>query len=168
VGPYPLLPPIKTVQTGTELKIQKTQYPVSSKIYAPCYFITIHGAPEPVITITTYGYMADLASQAAIRLAYEHEIFVELVIPTQLSPFEQTTFLTSVERTGKLLIVEEGNLQMGWGAEIAARTIEKLGSQSVRLRRLAALDLPVAASGPLESSMLPDVNSIIQAVQLMV
>ena len=68
----------------------------------------------------------------------------------------------------KLLIIEEGNLTLGWGAEVAARTVESLGSQVQSIRRLASEDSPIPASGPLESRVLPSVNSIIEAVRSMV
>jgi 2-oxoisovalerate dehydrogenase E1 component len=59
--------------------------------------------------------------------------------------------------------VEEGNLTLGWGAEVVARVAEGLGSQTIRVKRLAAKDLPVPSSGPLEELVLPGVEHIIQA-----
>jgi pyruvate/2-oxoglutarate/acetoin dehydrogenase E1 component len=44
----------------------------------PCYTLSIRGAPPANLTIAAYGYMSELAKQAAHR-AIEHEIFVELV-----------------------------------------------------------------------------------------
>ena len=108
--------------------------------------------------------MAELAKQAALRLAYEYEIFVELLIPTQLSPFENDPILQSARQTGSLLVVEEGNLTLGWGAEVVARIAEASGNQSIKFKRLAAKDLPVPSSGPLEAQVLPDVKQIIDAV----
>jgi pyruvate/2-oxoglutarate/acetoin dehydrogenase E1 component len=151
-----------------EFAVQENNHPISSDLYAPTYSLKIKGAPVPDLTIAAYGYMAELARQAALKLAYHHEIFVELVIPTQLSPFNDLSIIHSSERSRKLLVIEEGNLSMGWGAEIAARTAESLGPKLKRIHRLAARDLPIAASGPLEASILPDVDNIIQAAQLMV
>ncbi len=95
--------------------------------YAPVYTLRLKGAPPPQLSIAAYGYMAGLALQAALRLAYENEIFVELVIATQLSPCEIQPMLASAERSGRLLSVEEGGLSLGWGAEILAQVSEKLG-----------------------------------------
>jgi 2-oxoisovalerate dehydrogenase E1 component len=61
------------------------------------------------------------------------------------------------------MVVEEGNLTMGWGAEVVARVAEALGSQPIRVKRLAAKDLPVPSSGPLEAQVLPDVDRIVQS-----
>jgi pyruvate/2-oxoglutarate/acetoin dehydrogenase E1 component len=153
--PYPLL---------------STPYPPSSQTtgesqpkppVAPTYLLSVRGAPVPSLTLAAYGYMAELASQAALRLAYQHELFVDLIVPTCLSPLDVEPLINSVRNTGQLLVIEEGTLTLGWGAEVLARTAEVLGSQSLKLRRLAARDLPIPSSGPLESIVLPGVEDII-------
>jgi pyruvate/2-oxoglutarate/acetoin dehydrogenase E1 component len=107
--------------------------------------------------------MAELARQAVLRLAYEHVLFAELVIPTQLAPFAGEGVLASARSTGRLLAAEEGSLASGWGAEMLARAVENLGPELRCARRLAALDLPIPASGPLEAAVLPGVDEIVQA-----
>jgi len=150
-----------------EFSIQE-EHPQNADTYSPTYILTIQGAPEANLSIACYGYMAELTRQAVLELAYQYEIFVEIIIPSQLSPFEFPEIRRSTERTKKLLIIEEGNLTLGWGAEVAARTVESLGSQVQSIRRLASEDSPIPASGPLESRVLPSVNSIIEAVRSMV
>jgi len=130
----------------------------------PGYQLNLRGAPAARLTMTAYGYMAELARQAALRLAYEYEIFCEIIIPTQIAPFEISNILSSVQKTGKLLCLEEGTLSLGWGAEITAQAAEKLGPQLKCARRIAALDLPVPASGPLETAVLPSVDQILTTV----
>jgi pyruvate/2-oxoglutarate/acetoin dehydrogenase E1 component len=152
------------VQNQAELKdLELSSHPGNTGQKFPTYTLSIQGAPPAVLTITAYGYMAELVKQAAIRLAFEHEIFTELVIPTQLAPFEVDPIISSVSHTGCLLVVEEGNLTLGWGAEVVARVSEALGPQPIRVRRLAAKDLPVPSSGPLEAQVLPDVDQIIDS-----
>ncbi len=112
------------------------------------------------LTITCYGYNFELARAAALELIMEHEIFSELVLFSQLSPFELTPLFHSLERTGKLVSVEEGSLSLGWGAEVAARSAEKMNG--LRIRRVAALDLPVANSKSLEDKILPSVQEIVK------
>jgi pyruvate/2-oxoglutarate/acetoin dehydrogenase E1 component len=150
-----------------EFSIQE-EHPQNADTYSPTYILTIQGAPEPNLTIACYGYMAELTRQAMLELAYQYEIFVEMIIPSQLSPFEFPEIRRSTERTKNLLIVEEGNLTLGWGAEVAARTVESLGSQVQSIRRLASEDSPIPASGPLESRVLPSVDSIIKAARSMI
>lgn len=133
--------------------------------YAPTYTLTITDAPPPKLTIATYGYMAELAIDAAFRLAYEKEIFTEVLIPTQLAPFQMKPIIDSVHRTRKLVVVEEGGRTLGWGAEILARSIEKLGKNLEYAHRVAGLDIPIPASAALEEIVLPDIQDIITAVR---
>ena len=136
----------------------------------PTYQLKILGAPPPRLTITAYGYMSTLARQAVLQLAYEHEIFCELIVPTQLSPFQPglEPLMDSVPRTGNLLTVEEGTLSLGWGAEIITRAAETLGSRLNSAQRVAAAETPIPASGVLEEAALPGVKEIISAAQRMV
>jgi acetoin:2,6-dichlorophenolindophenol oxidoreductase subunit beta len=133
----------------------------NSRIRTGFFKLRIEGAPQPVLTVAAYGYMAELVCQAVLRLAYEHEVFAEVISPIQLSPFQIDPVIESVRETGRLLIVEEGSLSMGWGAEVTARTTEKISSSRFSARRLAAPDAPVPASVPLEERALPGVEDIL-------
>ncbi len=117
---------------------------------------------EPAVTITTYGYNFELARQAALELMLEHEIFSEIVIFSQLSPFELNPLIESLRRTHRLLTVEEGSLTLGWGAEVAARAAEA-AFPGLSIGRVAARDLPIANSKMLEDTILPSKNDIILA-----
>jgi pyruvate/2-oxoglutarate/acetoin dehydrogenase E1 component len=131
--------------------------------YYPMYHLSIKGAPPAKVTIAAYGYMAELAKQAMLHLAFEHEIFAELIIPTQLAPFDVQPILESSIRTGSLLVAEEGNLSLGWGAEVVARVAEAANSHPIHFRRLAAVDTPIPSSSHLESIVLPGVNQVVHA-----
>ena len=158
--------PVQSDDTLTDFDLNSRS--TTNSLTPPAYSLTIRGAPLPSLTLAAYGYMAELARQAAVRLAYEHEIFTELVVLTQLAPFDVTPVIASVERTNRLLVVEEGTLSLGWGAEILARTVEALDQHSLCMRRLAARDLPVPASGALEAAILPDIEGIVTSARSMV
>ena len=117
---------------------------------------------KPQITIATYGYNFELAREAARELMYEYEIFSEIILFSQLSPFELDPLFDSLRRTGHLLTLEEGTQTLGWGAEVAARSAEQL--TGLRVRRLGALDLPIANAKSLEDDILPSTQKIIQTV----
>ena len=152
------------VQNQSELKdFTLSSHTGTRGLKLPIYSLSIKDAPTATITITAYGYMAELVKQAALRLAFEHEIFINLVIPTQLAPFEVGPIITSTRQTGCLMVVEEGNMSLGWGAEIVAQVVEELGTQPLKIKRLAAKDLPVPASSSLEAQVLPDVDQIIES-----
>lgn len=167
--------PIHSNENQAELEII-TKNPVPSSGggsmlppgYSPVHLIRVQDAPHADLTITTYGYMAEVAHRAALKLAYEHEIFIEIVVPTQLSPFDPTTVLESIIKTRALLVIEEGPLTSGWGAEVVARIIEETQPDQLKISRLAAYDLPVPASRPLEERVLPGEEMVIKKVQEMV
>jgi pyruvate/2-oxoglutarate/acetoin dehydrogenase E1 component len=129
----------------------------------PTYSLVVRGAPPPSLTIAAYGYMAELARQSIERLAYEYELFSELVVPTCLAPFDIEPIYRSARQTGALLVIEEGTFSLGWGAEVVARVAETNTGRAIVYKRLAALDVPVPASRTLEDEVLPSVDQITQA-----
>jgi pyruvate/2-oxoglutarate/acetoin dehydrogenase E1 component len=83
-------------------------------------------------TVLAYGYQAMLAAEVVEKLAVEEEIFVELLVPAQLSPMDWAPVEESVRVTGSLVTVEEGTGGWSWGTEVAAVMSERLFG---RLRR---------------------------------
>lgn len=153
--------PILTEAGSDEIEVQ-VQAETGFDVAAPAYTLAVRGAPPAKLTLAAYGYMAELARQALLKLAYEYEIFAELVVLTRLAPFRLDAVLTSGERTGRLVAIEEGTLDLGWGAEVIAQTTERLGPRLHAARRVAAANLPIPASGPLEAAALPSVETIVE------
>jgi pyruvate/2-oxoglutarate/acetoin dehydrogenase E1 component len=122
----------------------------------------------PHLTIATYGYNFELVRRAALELLMEREIFCELILFSQLSPFEISPLLASLQRTRRLLTVEEGGLTLGWGTEITARVTESGLDPAPSIRRVAALDLPIANSKPLEDAILPSKDAIVHVAMELV
>ncbi|MBM2839739.1 MAG: bfmBAB, partial [Bacteroidetes bacterium] len=77
--------------------------------------------------------------------------------------------LTSVRKTGKLLIVHEDTLTGGFGAEIgaivAAEAFDRLDAP---IQRVAAKDTPVPYGPELEDAMLPQERDIVVALEKLV
>ena len=130
--------------------------------------LSLRDAPSPSVTIATYGYMADLCRHAALRLAYEEEIFIDIIIFSQLLPIDITPINSSLLKTGRLLVVEEGTVTSGWGAEILASSLEQYGNHHFRAMRVASKDSPIPAAHILEQAFLPGIEDIILAVKKMV
>ncbi len=122
---------------------------------------TLCTAESAQLTIATYGYNFELALAAANELMLEHEIFAEIVLFSQLSPFELSALFDSVRHTRRLLTVEEGSISLGWGAEVAAQTAEALPGTTIK--RVAALDLPIGNSKTIEDAILPAQADLMQA-----
>jgi pyruvate/2-oxoglutarate/acetoin dehydrogenase E1 component len=153
---------LKNQQTLADFSLRIVGDMVGEDLQAPAYSLTILGAPEPSLTMVTYGYMAELAMDAAYKLAFDHEVFSELVMLTQLAPLNLKPLWSSTDRTGRLVAIEEGSRSLGWGAEVLAQAAEAPGARRLIARRVAGLDLPVPASKPLEERVLPSIETIVQ------
>lgn len=159
---------VQTAETLKDFEVEQTQTE-----FAPIHTLRLKGTPAPVLTLSAYGYMAELAREALTRLAFEHEIFCELVVPTQLAPLPakgavEPALLASLQHSGRLLTAEEGTFSLGWGAEQLARAAQELGSRLQAARRVAAAEYPIPAARNLEEKALPSVEDIISAAREMV
>jgi 2-oxoisovalerate dehydrogenase E1 component beta subunit len=76
--------------------------------------------PGKDLSIFCYGYMRWCALEAAETLAKEDGVEAEVVDLRTLRPLDTETVLSSVERTGRALVVHEANGFGGFGAEVAA------------------------------------------------
>ncbi len=104
------------------------------------------------LTIVSYGSTVHDSLQAATELAREG-IMVEIVDLRSLKPLDMDTVLTSVEKTGRALVVHAANRMTGVGAEVASRIGEEgFGFLDAPVRRLGGLDVPVPFSPPLEDA----------------
>ena len=92
---------------------------------------------------------------------------MEIIDPRTLVPLDdQTIFICTVQKTGRLVIVEEDNLTGGWGAEVAARVADAcLGYLEAPIRRVAAPDTPVPFAPVMENRYVPSVERILKAVR---
>ncbi len=135
----------------------------------PTCILRFHGHHRSDLTIACYGYMFELVRQVALDLLLEYEFFSDIVLFSQLSPFEITPLLDSIKRSGRLLVVEEGGLTLGWGAEIVSRVVECKGTANLKAAsRIAALDLPIATSRVLEDAILPSREDVLDAAVALV
>lgn len=135
-----------------DLQIEQTGSPFPTSI------LRFPAASRPSFTIATYGYNFELARAVVLKLAYEYEIFSEMLVFSQLSPFQLVPLFDSLSRTRHLLTIEEGTLSLGWGAEVAAQSAAVI--PNLKVRRAAALDLPIANAKTIEDEILPSLEKI--------
>lgn len=120
---------------------------------------------DDAVTIATYGGMASLAVETATALILEQELFCEVVVVSQLQPFDLEPVLDSVARTGALVTLEEGTLTGGIGAELAAAVQTQAWEHLRRpVQRVGAADGIIPAAPGLESEMLPSAADLSEAV----
>jgi pyruvate dehydrogenase E1 component beta subunit len=105
------------------------------------------------------------ALNAAEELAKEG-IQIEVIDPRTLVPLDKDTIFESVEKTGRLITVEEGRVRGGLGAEIAALACgDYFSLLRSPVQRVAAPMIPIPGSAVLEDLYLPNKDSIIRAVK---
>ncbi len=115
------------------------------------------------VTLVAYSRMVGEALRAANALE-KHGVSAEVVDLRCLAPLDMDTVAASVEKTGRVVAIEEGNLTGGVAAEIIARVVDECFDYlDAAPRRVAALDVPVPASRVLEQAATPDFQDIARA-----
>ena len=118
------------------------------------------------MTVVAAGLVHWYALEAAEALADEG-IEAEVVDLRTLSPMDHETVARSVEKTGKLVVVEEDVKTAGWGAEIVARIVE--GESFYALdrapARVAGADVPIPYNKKLEAYVRPSPEKVVDAVK---
>jgi pyruvate dehydrogenase E1 component beta subunit len=116
------------------------------------------------ITLVSWGAMIKETLEAADNLAREN-ISAEVIDVATLKPLDAATILSSVSRTGRLVIVHEAPLTCGFGAEIAARVASgALTSLLAPVERVAGFDT-VMPYPRTEGNYLPNVERILGAAR---
>jgi 2-oxoisovalerate dehydrogenase E1 component len=119
----------------------------------------------PTLTIVSYGGMADLVAGMLDQVFPETDLLPELIIPSRISRLPVDLVAASVDRTGRLLVIEEGSAFAGVGGELIAAVVEKTG-RKITARRIAAHPVPIPSVKTLENIVLPDRTRILQEIKI--
>ncbi len=115
------------------------------------------------LTLVSYGRMVDV-SLAAARTLENQGVSAEIIDLRCLQPLDEDTILSSVRKTGHLVIVHEAPIRGGFGGEIAAVVAEKaLGYLDAPIKRVGAPWVPVPFSPPLEDAYVPQEAEVVRA-----
>jgi pyruvate dehydrogenase E1 component beta subunit len=121
--------------------------------------------PGAHVTIATYSICVGLALEAAELLAKDG-IEAEVIDLRTLRPLDTETFVTSVQKTGRAVVVEEGWQQSGVGAEVAARLMEHAFDYlDAPVARVSGKDVPMPYAANLEKLALPSVAEVVEAAK---
>jgi pyruvate dehydrogenase E1 component beta subunit len=117
------------------------------------------------VTVVAIGAMVPRAMAVATRLANDG-INVEVIDPRTLAPLDEETLLNSLGKTNRMVIVDEAHLRGSAASEIAATMVEKgFDMLDAPIKRVAALDVPIPFSKPLELAVIPDERRIEAAIR---
>ena len=116
------------------------------------------------VTIVATGLMVGKAVEASDRL--KPDISVEVIDPRTLVPLDEEAILRSVQKTGRLVVVDEDYERCGFSAEVAAIAAEKAYKHLTSpVIRVATPNVPIPFSPVLEKHLLPSTDKIVRAVK---
>ncbi len=119
------------------------------------------------LTIVATSNMVIKSLEAANRLA-EEGVQVEVIDIRTLVPLDKQTIINSVKKTGRLLIVDEGFLSFGAGAEIGMGIMEDVFYHlEYPIMRLGTADVPHPFSPALEFLIIPNTDKIYNQAKIM-
>jgi 2-oxoisovalerate dehydrogenase E1 component len=120
------------------------------------------------VTVIATMAMVPLALRAAARLSDE-SIEVEVIDPRTLRPLDMTTIVASIKKTSRCVIVHEGWVKWGFGAEVAAQIMEQAFDWlDAPVTRVGMRDIPMPYNDALERLAIPSVEDITTAVKSVV
>ncbi|HTX31543.1 MAG TPA: transketolase C-terminal domain-containing protein [Solirubrobacteraceae bacterium] len=117
------------------------------------------------VTIVATGWTVGRALAAAEALAAEG-IEAEVIDPRTLAPLDMPAILTSVGKTGHVVLVDQGTRHASAASIIAAEIAEHgFSSLKAPIKLVTALDATVAYSEPMEAYLMPNEEKIQAAVR---
>jgi 2-oxoisovalerate dehydrogenase E1 component beta subunit len=115
------------------------------------------------VVVIAYGAMLHVAMEAA-ELAAAKGINVEVIDVRTLLPFDIETIMSSVKKTGRVVILHEACRTCGFGAEIAAQIAERgILHLEAPIVRVAGFDVPFPYV--LENEYMPNANRVLNAIE---
>ena len=121
------------------------------------------------LTVVGTSHAIDQALTAANQLVSEHEIEIEVIDLRTVKPLDEEMILTSIKKTGKLLVVDTGWLVGGVAAEIGCLAAEKgFSFLKAPICRIGLPDSPSPAGFALEQFYYPNVQTMKKAMLQMV
>jgi pyruvate dehydrogenase E1 component beta subunit len=117
------------------------------------------------VTVVATSLMVQTALEAA-RILSGEGIQVEIVDPRTIVPLDRETIIGSVEKTGRVVVVDEANMSCSVASEIGMIVAEgAFASLKAPIARITRPDVPVPFSPPLEGHIATDADKIVGAVK---
>ena len=116
-------------------------------------------------TVVSWSAAMPVAAKGVEMLAAER-VKVDLFDLRTIWPWDQAAVISSVKKTGLLLVVHEAVEVSGFGAEIIARVLDEVGTGVLKgAKRLAAPRIPIPFSPPLEAEVRLSPEKVMTAVK---
>ncbi|PWV59093.1 alpha-ketoacid dehydrogenase subunit beta [Plasticicumulans acidivorans] len=116
------------------------------------------------VTVVAIGRMVNFASEAAAA-AQKKGVHCEVIDPRTTSPLDEDTLLESVEKTGRLVVVDESHPRCSMASDIAGLVAQKaFGALKAPIEQVTAPHVPVPFSDALEDLYVPGAARIEAAI----
>ena len=143
-------------------------YNRKGKLAADCMPVNIHRAAirrtGKDVTLITYGGSLWKTVKAAEKLS-ERGIEAEIIDLRVLRPLDDKTIMTSVAKTRRAVLIDEGWRSGSLAAEISARIVEQtFWSLDAPIMRVCSAEVPIPYPKHLEDAAIPSVEAILTAV----
>jgi pyruvate dehydrogenase E1 component beta subunit len=118
------------------------------------------------VTVLALAAMVPRALKAAEQVQNEDGLSVQVIDVRSLVPLDTRTIFTAVERTGRLVTVEENPRLCGWGAEISSLVAEeRFDALKGPIVRITTPHVPIPSADNLEDAVLPTVARIAETLR---
>jgi 2-oxoisovalerate dehydrogenase E1 component len=116
------------------------------------------------VTVVTWGALVQRTLVAA-QQAEKEGVSVGVIDLRSIVPYDWDTLADAVRHTNRVVVAHEDQLTCGFGAELAARIADELFEfLDAPVRRVGALDTPVAYAPDLEEAILPQIADVLRAI----
>jgi pyruvate/2-oxoglutarate/acetoin dehydrogenase E1 component len=117
------------------------------------------------VTVVAFSRMVLFAEEAANTLRTEG-ISVEVIDPRTLSPLDDQAILASLQKTGRMVVVDEANPYCSMASEVSSVVVDKgFDYLDAPIKKVTAPHTPVPASPVLELEYVPSVEDIKAAIR---
>jgi pyruvate dehydrogenase E1 component beta subunit len=145
---------------GTKCEVPEEEYTI------PFGEARVMRSGSDVTLVAISGTMPD--ALAAAEAAEAEGISVEVVDPRTLTPLDTSTLVTSLRKTGRMIITHDAYRTCGVAAEISMRMMEEAFDYlNAPIQRVTGLDVPVP-SGHLHPVVVPDKAKLTAAIRAIV
>jgi 2-oxoisovalerate dehydrogenase E1 component len=117
------------------------------------------------VLVVTWGALVQRSILAAQQAEKDHVSVAVLDLRT-IAPYDWDAIAALVKRTNRVVVAHEDQVTCGFGAELAARIAGELFEHlDAPVRRVGALDAPVAYCPDLEEAILPQSHDVLKAIR---
>ena len=114
------------------------------------------------VTIVAIGSTVITAKSA---LESQNEWTADIIDLQTLIPWDRTTVINSVAKTGRLVVIEESSYSGGWGTEITSEAVSRLwGKLKAPPHRITSPDAPIPYAQELEKRYLPSTEYVVSQI----